>query len=122
MERPRSSTPLQALVLLNDPTYVEAARVFAQRTIQEGGTTMAERLDWAYRHAVSRNAKPEEVRLLSELHARHRAEFIQDPQAAEKLVQTGEWTLANDIPTAELAAWTSVARVLLNLHETIMRN
>jgi hypothetical protein len=122
VERPRSSTPLQALVLLNDPTYVEAARVFAERIIQEGGTTMPERLNWAYRHAVSRNVKPEEVRLLSELHARHRAEFARDPQAAEKLVHTGEWAVAKDIPTPELAAWTSVARVLLNLHETITRN
>jgi hypothetical protein len=122
VERPRSSTPLQALVLLNDPTYVEAARVFAERILKEGGTTMSERLDWAYRHAVSRHVKPEEVRLLNELHARHRAEFARDPQAAEKLVHTGEWAVAKDIPTVELAAWTSVARVILNLHETITRN
>src|SRR5262249_3705943 len=52
VERPRSSTPLQALVLLNDPTYVEASRVFAARAVKEGGKTDAERIDWAYRQAV----------------------------------------------------------------------
>ena len=122
VERPRSSTPLQALVLLNDPTYVEAARVFAERIIKEGGATLPERLNWAYRHAVSRNIKPEEVRLLSALLARHRAEFAQEPQAARKLLSTGERPAAADVDAAELAAWTSVARVILNLHETITRN
>jgi hypothetical protein len=122
VERPRSSTPLQALVLLNDPTYVEAARVFAERILKEGGPATADRLDWAYRHAVSRNVKPEEVRLLSELFARHRAEFAQDPQAARRLVGTGDRPVPADLDAAELAAWTSVARVILNLHETITRN
>ncbi len=122
VERPRSSTPLQALVLLNDPTYVEAARVFAERIIKEGGATLPERLNWAYRHAVSRKVKPDEVRLLSELHAKHRAEFVKDPQAARKLVSTGERPAPADLDAAELAAWTSVARVILNLHETITRN
>jgi hypothetical protein len=56
------------------------------------------------------------------LHAKHRGEFAKDPQAAQKLVSTGQWPVANDIPAAELAAWTSVARVILNLHETITRN
>jgi hypothetical protein len=122
VERPRSSTPLQALVLLNDPTYVEAARVFAERILKEGGATMPERLNWAYRQAVSRNIKPEEVRLLSALHARHRAEFAQEPQAARRLLSTGERPAAADLDSVELAAWTSVARVILNLHETITRN
>jgi len=122
VERPRSSTPLQALVLLNDPTYVEAARVFAERILKEGGATLPERLNWAYRQAVSRNVKPEEVRLLSALLTRHRAEFAQEPQAARKLLSTGERPVAASIDAAELAAWTSVARVILNLHETITRN
>jgi mono/diheme cytochrome c family protein len=122
VERPRSSTPLQALVLLNDPTYVEAARVFAERILKEGGTTMEQRLNWAYRRAVSRNVKPEEARLLSELHAKHQAEFAKDAQAAQKLVRTGEQPVQKNIDMAELAAWTSVARVILNLHETITRN
>jgi len=122
VERPRSSTPLQALVLLNDPTYVEAARVLAERMIREGGTTPAERINWAYRRAVSRKAKAEEAKLLIELHARHRADFTKDPQAARKLIGTGERPAPADLDAADLAAWTSVARVILNLHETITRN
>jgi hypothetical protein len=122
VERPRSSTPLQALVLLNDPTYVEAARALAERMIREGGTSPAERINWAYRRAVSRKAKTEEAKLLIELHARHRAEFTKDPQAARKLIGTGERPAPADLDAADLAAWTSVARVILNLHETITRN
>ncbi|HEY7425983.1 MAG TPA: PSD1 and planctomycete cytochrome C domain-containing protein [Gemmataceae bacterium] len=122
VERPRSSTPLQALVLLNDPTYVEAARVLAERMIKEGGATPAERLNWAYRRAVSRSVKPEEANLLTELYAKHKADFTKDAQEARKLIGTGERPVPADFDAVELAAWTSVARVILNLHETITRN
>jgi hypothetical protein len=122
VERPRSSTPLQALVLLNDPIYVEAARVFAERIVKEGGATEAERLEWAYRRALSRGARPDEVKLLAALYQKHKAEYAADREAAKKLVATGEWPVSKDVDLAELAAWTSVARVLLNLHETISRN
>jgi mono/diheme cytochrome c family protein len=122
VERPRSSTPLQALVLLNDPSYVEAARVFAERMIKEGGVTPAARLNWAYRRAVSRKIKPEEANLLLALYAKHKDDFAKEPPAARKLVSTGERLVPADIDAAELAAWTSVARVILNLHETITRN
>src|SRR5262249_55962940 len=63
-DRPRSSTPLQALVLLNDPTYVEAARVFAEHIIRSGGVNPAQRLDWAFRRALSRKIRAEETKLL----------------------------------------------------------
>jgi mono/diheme cytochrome c family protein len=122
VERPRSSTPLQALVLLNDPTYVEAARVFAEHILKEGGTTTTEKFAWAFRRAVSRNIKPEELKLLTDLHDKHLKEFNADKEAAKKLVSAGEWPVAKDVNVAELAAWTSVARAILNLHETITRN
>jgi hypothetical protein len=122
VERPRSSTPLQALVLLNDPTYVEAARVFAEHILKDGGATQPERFTWAFRHALSRDIKPEELKLLTELHDKHLKEFNADKEAAKKLVTAGEWPAAKDMDVAELAAWTSVARVILNLHETITRN
>jgi hypothetical protein len=121
-ERPRSSTPLQALVLLNDPIYVEAARVFAEHIVREGGPDAAGRMRWAYRRALSREPSPREQKLLDELLARHRAEFRADPEAARKLIRTGDWPVPADVDPAELAAWTSVARVLLNLHETITRS
>jgi hypothetical protein len=122
VDRPRSSTPLQALVLLNDPIYVEAARVFAEHVMRQGGGDTAARLNWAYRRAVSRGARPEEVKVLTELYEKHLAEFRADKAGAEKAVTVGQWPVPKDVDTAELAAWTSVARVILNLHETITRN
>jgi hypothetical protein len=122
VDRPRSSTPLQALVLLNDPTYVEAARVFAEHILKDGGATEPERFAWAFRRALSRDIKPEELKLLTELHDKHLKEFNADKDAAKKLLTAGEWPAAKDVDVAELAAWTSVARVILNLHETITRN
>jgi mono/diheme cytochrome c family protein len=122
VERPRSSTPLQALVLLNDPTYVEAARVLAERIIREGGRSVPERLDWAYRQVLSRGVRPAEVGVLEGLYRKHRDEYVRDAQAADKLIHVGERPVPKDLDRVELAAWTSVARVLLNLHETITRN
>lgn len=120
-ERPRSSTPLQALVLLNDPTYVEASRVFASAIMKEG-TTTAERLNAAYRRALSRKARPEEIKVLEGLLAKHLAEFKKDPESAKKLLAVGLAPAPANVDAAELAAWTSVARVILNLHEAVTRN
>jgi hypothetical protein len=122
VDRPRSSTPLQALVLLNDPNYVEAARAFAEKALRQGGTTDSERLTWAYRRALSRLPRPEETKVLTELLTKHRVEFAKDLVGANKLLKVGEWPAPKDMPATELAAWTSVARVILNLHETITRN
>jgi len=121
-ERPRSSTPLQALVLLNDPTYVEAARAFAESIFKEGGTSVNDRLNWAYRQAVSRPIKPEEAKVLTALVQKHLKEYTADPKAAQQLLGTGQKPAPQGMPLPELAAWTSVARVILNLHETITRN
>jgi hypothetical protein len=122
VDRPRSSTPLQALVLLNDPNFVEAARVFAGKILHDGGKTDAERFAFAYRRAVSRPPKADEVQILNDLLAKHRKEFAADADAAKKLLAVGDWPQPKDVAPAELAAWTSVARVILNLHETITRN
>src|SRR5262249_6563968 len=121
VERPRSNIPQQALVLLNDPTYVEAARVFAERIIKEGGTSANDRAKWAFACALSRQPRDEEVKVLADLYARHAREYAQDTEAARKLLATGDHPLPADADVAELAAWTSVARAILNLHETITR-
>ena len=120
-QRPISNTPLQALVLLNDPTYVEAARKFAERIMTEGGAETAERVVWAFKQAVSRVPTEEESRILEELFLRHFDVFAQDRQAAEKVLETGLADVAEGLEKTELAAWTSIARVILNLHETITR-
>ena len=93
-ERPRSNTPLAALTLLNDPTFVEAARALADRIVHEGGTNTDARLAWAWRQVLSRRPNPRELARL------------------EPLLDDG----------AAPAAWTAVARVILNLNESITRN
>ncbi len=121
-ERARSNTPIQSLVLLNDPTYVEAARAFAQRMIHEGGATVPQRLNFAYEAALGRPPQPAEARLLADLYEKHRKHYASDEKAARALLEVGQSKPAAGIQPAELAACTSVARVILNLHETITRN
>jgi hypothetical protein len=108
-------------VLLNDPTYVEAARVFAATAMRDG-TTPAERLNAMYRRALSRPAKPEEIKVLEGLLEKHRAEFKADAEGAQKLLKVGLAPVPANTDAVELAAWTSVARVVLNLHEAVTRN
>jgi len=121
-ERPRSNTPLSALVLLNDPTFVEAARVFAERIIREGGDTTERRIEFAFRKTVSRLPDKVEANLLARLLEQSRANFTKNPAAAEKLLSVGLAERSDDIDAAELASWTSVARAIFNLNEAISRN
>jgi hypothetical protein len=122
VDRPRSNTPQQALVLLNDPTYVEAARGLAGRILQNGGTITADRLQFAFHQVLTRKPNADEVAVLTGLLEKHRAEFATDKAAAEKLLTVGDLKSPAELDAAELAAWTSIARVVLNLHETITRN
>lgn len=121
-ERPISNTPLQALVLLNDPTFVEAARAFAQRIMAEGGDQSDDRIALAFSYALSRAPRPEELALLRDLYQEHLMEYTNDPAAAEALMKTGNLPVPEGGNPVDLAAWTSVTRVILNLHETITRN
>lgn len=121
-DRARSNTPLQSLVLLNDPTYVEAARAFAEQILRNGGSTPRERLNFAYRRAVSRDIKPTEAEVLERLLQTHLDEYKSDAAAANELLTVGAKPVPADLDKTELAAWTSVARTILNLHETITRN
>jgi hypothetical protein len=120
-ERTRSNIPQQALVLLNDPTYVEAARAFAARILREGPATPEGRLNWAWQRALQRNPSAVESKTMRELLDGHLAAYRTDPKAAEALLKTGFAPVPAGVDPGELAAWTHVARVLLNLHETITR-
>jgi hypothetical protein len=120
--RTRSNTPLQSLVLLNDPTYVEAARVFASRVMREASGTADKRIDWAFHQALSRGAKPAETNLLLDMFEKHRHQFTADKDAGKQLLAVGDAKPPSDLDPGELAAWTSIARAILNLHETITRN
>ena len=121
-ERNRSNLPQQALVLLNDPTYVEAARVLAARILAEGGTDTMRRLDFAWQCALQRRPRPEETATMTALLERHRQTYRADPQSAHALLGTGATPVPPGFDAGELAAWTHVARVLLNLHEFITRS
>jgi hypothetical protein len=121
-DRPRSNTPLQSLVLLNDPTYVEAARVFAEWIVRQGGSSPSERLDYAIRRALSRGIRPAEAQTLAELLAAQQDFYKQNPAAAAELLSVGARPRASDLDPVELAAWTGIARAILNLHATVTRN
>ena len=117
-----SNTPLQALVLLNDPSYVEAARVLAEQLLRESGSSTEERLGWLFRRILTRACLVEEHAVLSALVQKHLDDFRRDGEAASKLLAVGQKARAADLDPAVLAAWTSAARAVMNLHETITRN
>jgi hypothetical protein len=121
-ERNRSNIPQQALALLNDPTYVEAARAFAARILREGGRDTNSRITWAWKQALARSPRADESSTIRDLLNRHFAEYRRDPPAAEALSKVGFYAAPKEMDPAELAAWTNVARVILNLHETISRS
>ncbi len=118
--RMRSNTPKAALVLLNDPTFVEAARTLAERVLKEGGDDPA-RIEALWRHTVSRRPDSEEQKLVAGLLARRRAEYAADLPAARQLLGVGLAPRHTSLDEAELAAWTATARAVLNLHEAIGR-
>ena len=120
VKRSRTNTPLQALALLNEVTYVEAARVLAQRMINEGGATPAQRIVWAFKQATHRAPDAAELEVLTAGHARHISRYRAAPEEAQKLVQIGEAPAAKT-DAAELAAATVTANVILNLDEIITK-
>jgi hypothetical protein len=117
----RTNTPLQALNLMNDVTYVEASRVLAQRVMREGGPTPRERLTLTFRLVLARRPRPAELDVLLGALAHHRSRYQADWQAALKLVGTGEYPLDPKIDRADLAAYTAVAGMILNLDEAITK-
>jgi hypothetical protein len=121
IQRPTTNTPLQALLLMNDPIYVEAARVMAARVMKEGGTTPPERMRFAFRLCVAREPAEREIAVLSRSYEKHLATYAQDKDAATKLVSVGESEKAKDLDVSEHAAWTAVMNTLLNLDETVTR-
>ena len=120
-QRARSNTPQAALAALNDPIYIEAARVLAGQVIQSA-TGDDGRLRYLWRRALQRDPEPGEVRDLVAVLQRHRSHYREHLKDAEALLTIGDWPLDEGLDLAEHAAWTSCARVVLNLHETMVRN
>ncbi|QDU37387.1 Planctomycete cytochrome C [Maioricimonas rarisocia] len=116
-----SNTPTAALTLLNDPTFVEAARVLAVRVIEQEGSD-ADRLRWLWREVLSRDPRSEEVGVLSDLLDANRSTYEGSEDAAVELLEVGLAPVPDDVPAVELASWTAVCRAILSLNETITRN
>ena len=122
VERARSNTPLAALVLLNDPIYVEAARGFGERVLREGPKDRPGRLSFVFQQALLREPRPAEIKVLDGLMDKYTADFRKDPDAARAFVSIGERSTPEDLDPVELAIWTGVCRVVINTHEFITRN
>ena len=116
----RTNTPLQALNLLNDVTFVEAARVLAQDALATPGTDQ-QRLDQIFERLLSRLPSDRERTILLAGLSHHRERFSKDRSAAEVLIQTGEWPVADKLPSAELAAWTTICSTIMNLDEAVTK-
>ncbi len=117
----RTNTPLQALALLNEITFVEAARVLAQRAMSQGGATPRERITLAFRLAVARRPSERELKILLGGFERQWADFRRRPPAAEGLLRVGEAPLDARLDPCELAAYTTVASLILNLDEMVTK-
>jgi Protein of unknown function (DUF1553)/Protein of unknown function (DUF1549)/Planctomycete cytochrome C len=122
VNRVNSNTPLQALVLLNDPIFVEAARVFGANILSSGGASLEDQLTWAFERALNRAPRNEERSILAELFQRSLASFHANESDAKQLLSVGEAPVPSGLDPAKLAAASIVARAILNLHETITRD
>ena len=119
VRRQQTNTPLQALTLLNDPQFVEASRLLAERMVREGGDTPEERLRFGFRLATSRYPSPRELELLSSLRDGQLARFREAPPTARLLLAAGEMPRDASLDAVEVAAYAVVANALLNLDETL---
>ena len=121
VERQSTSTPMQALVLLNDPQFTEASRLIAQRMLVKEGITADERISSAFRLATSRHPNKKELKLLTDLLQDQKEVFEADPDKAESLLKVGEYGINANLELTELAAYTVVANAIMNLTETIRK-
>ncbi len=117
----RTNTPLQALTTLNDVTYVEAARMFAERILRDGGATDSDRLKFAFRLCTSREPTPMEQPVLQRRLDQLRTLYAADAPAVDALLKVGEMPVDPSVPRADLAAWTSIGSLLMNLDETLSK-
>jgi hypothetical protein len=119
VKRQRTSTPLQALVLLNDVQYVEASRVLAERLLREGGDTTDARITTAYRLLTSRAPRATELAAVRTLYEKERTTFAGDMKSARALAKSGEAPQARALDPVDVAAWTVVANTIMNTDEAV---
>jgi hypothetical protein len=127
IRRARTNTPLQALVLMNDKQFVEASHHFARRILREGGESASQQLTWAFRAVTSRRPSDSELDVLQDVLEKHRATFAAHPQEATALIDSAttqldpQHTNRDKSRDGELAAWTMLANLLLNLDEAVTK-
>jgi hypothetical protein len=121
VRRERTDTPLQALITMNDPQYVEAARHFGERIIEHGGSA-ERRLEFGFRAVTSRFPSQIEKEVLKTALEKNLAKYQSDPDSAQKLISVGESAVTKGVNPSELAAYTMVGSLLLNLDETLNKN
>ncbi len=119
VRRERTNTPLQALLLMNEPQYIEAARTLAERTMKEGGMTPEARLTFMFRLTTARRPDANEMKEMLAAYKDHLAAYSRDAAKAKQLISVGEQKPDDKLNPSELAAWTMIANLLLNLDEVI---
>ncbi|MEO6812071.1 MAG: PSD1 and planctomycete cytochrome C domain-containing protein [Isosphaeraceae bacterium] len=119
VRRERTNTPLQALILMNETQYVEAARALAGRIMRDGGSTIEDRLTYAYRLVAARPPRPDELAELTTAYQSFLETYTKDPEAAKGLLSIGATKADDRLAPNELAAWTLIGNLLLNLDEVI---
>ena len=120
-ERPRSNIPQQALVLLNDPVFVEAARVFAEKILKSAQASDEDKISFAFHNALTREPSDDEIKVIQKLLKNQRQRYKEDNKSAMDLLKTGMSKYDPSIEVSELAAWTSISRSILNMYETTAR-
>ena len=121
IQREQTNTPLQALILMNDPQFVEASRVLAVRMQQEGGASTADQIQYAFRLATGRKAKQKEVALLEELFQKEKSRFQQSPKEVKGILEVGKYPQAQQFNKSTTAALAIVANTILNHDEAYMK-
>ena len=122
VRRERTNTPLQALLLMNDPQYVECARALAERAISEAGKSVEARAARIFQLCTGREPVSAELAVLVKTYEQHLATYQADPEAAKQLAAIGSAELNKKLPTDELAAWTMIGNLVLHLDEVITKN
>lgn len=122
VKRERSNTPLQALQLMNDVQHFEAARAFAQRMMKEGGSTVSDRLTFGFQAATGRAPSKQEAEVLKDSYFKQLVRYEKDVEAAKKAISYGESKADATLNVSELAAYTMVANMVLNLDEVVTKN
>jgi hypothetical protein len=121
VQRSRTNTPLQAFVMLHDPQFVEAARKLAERMIQEGGVDPAERLVYGFELGMARKPSARELNLLRNALDARLTGFKNIPESAANVLSVGQSPYSSIIDSAELAAYATIGRMILNLSEFITK-